>query len=630
MPGLTLEQLQAMGATPAPAAAIGAGAGLTLEQLQQMGASEEAPAEQYSIPETIGRNAVNLFGAGPAVSGAFQAIASGRKYEEGRDETKRHLEEANVQHPVAGYVGKGIALAGETVLGGAAGKALSVGAKLAGVTDAISPVMARLGSTGAAVAKGALGGAAYGAAGSTGAALSEGKDILPAVAEGAATGGVLGGALGGVAHKIGEAFGGAVGSQNESIVRGASERALPRKQSALADLIEKELPAGAKSKVTAGEVIQENRDLLKGFRSADPEAVQAAREATLAKADSYEIGKAAKYAKVDEALGGGAPARAAIDDLENKAAVEVEAPWKKVLTDKVSSLKQQWSSISTDEAKRYLNSMRVTGDQTARDALEGLSSAIPAGERWTKMQFLDHLVGGERGASTKAWADIDPELRKAVETLPFKFDGTIKVPTRDLRRLLTMSQDEAESALGTLNATKNARLAALNQEVLGHTLNKQLDTAARAGGKDVAGAVQAIRDNNVRQSVLLKLADASTRKVEKLRLGKPTLGGVAAGAGSGLLGGYEALQAGKHLLHGDIGAAALDAGGALAAHLAPKAIQATKFGATDALAALKRGVDAGNPRALALFKSLQATGRLGSAGAGAVGAATSGTLGASQ
>jgi hypothetical protein len=583
--------------------------------------------EQYSIPETIGRNAVNLFGAGPAVSGAFQAITSGRKYEEGRDETRRRLEEANVQHPIAGYVGKGIALGGEALLGGAAGKALSIGAKLTGATEALSPVMSRLGATGGAVAEGALGGAAYGAAGSAGAALSEGRDVLPAAAEGAATGGVLGGALGGVAHKIGEAFGGAVGAQNESIVRGASERALPRKQSALADLIEKELPAGAKSKVSASEVIQENRDLLKGFRSADPEAVQAAREATLEKADSYEIGKAAKYAKVDEALGGGAPARAAIDDLENKASVETEAPWKKVLTDKVASLKQQWSSVSTDEAKRYLTSMRVTGDQAARDALEGLSAKLPEGEQWTKMQFLDHLVGGERGASTRAWAEIDPDLRKAIETLPFKFDGELKIPTRDLRRLLTMSQDEAESALGTLNATKNARLAALNQEVLGHTLNKQLDTAAKAGGTGVASAVQAIRDNNVRQSVLLKLADASVRKVEKLRLGKPTLGGIAAHGASGLLGGYELLSAGKHLLHGDIGGAAADAGLALAAKAAPKALQAAKFGTTDALAALKRGVDAGNPRAVALLRSLQASGRLGTAGAGALGAATSGTLG---
>lgn len=627
MPGLTFEQLQAMGATPAPAPT---GGGLSFEQLQAMGASDTAPVEQYSVPETIGRNAVNLFGAGPAVSGAFQAIANGRKYEEGRDETKRHLEEANAQHPIAGYVGKGIALAGETALGGVAGKALSIGAKLTGAADALSPVMARLGSTGGAIAKGVLGGAAYGAAGATGSALSEGRDVLPAAAEGAATGGALGGALGGVAHKIGEAFEGAIGGQNESIVRGASERALPRKQSALADLIEKELPSGAKSKVSASEVIQENRDLLKGFRSADPEVVQAAREATLEKADSYEVGKAAKYAQVDKALAGGAPARAAIDDLENKAAVETEAPWKKVLTDKVTSLKQQWSSISTDEAKRYLQAMRVTGDQTARDALEGLASKLPQGEQWTKMQFLDHLVGGERGASTRAWAEIPPDLRKAVETLPFKFDGNIKIPTRDLRRLLTMSQDEAESALGTLNATKNARLAALNQEVLGHTLNKQLDTAASAGGEGVAGAVQAIRDNNVRQSVLLKLADASTRKIEKLRLGKPTLGGVAAGGAAKLLGGYEAIGALKNLVHGDLGGAALDAAGAVGAHYLPRAVAATKFGATDALAALKRGVDAGNPRAVALYRSLQAAGRLGTAGTGAVGSAVSGTLGASQ
>jgi cytochrome c556 len=180
----------------------------------------------------------------------------------------------------------------KTLIGGGVGKAFSLGAKAVGATEALSPVLQKLGSTGTAIAKGAFGGAAYGAAGGAGEALSKGEDVLPAAAESATTGAVLGGALGGVAHKVGEAFEGAIGKQNESIVRGALERALPRKQSALAALVEEELPKDAKSALTAGDVIQENRKILGGLRSGDYETVSKASDDVSRKVSSLELGKA--------------------------------------------------------------------------------------------------------------------------------------------------------------------------------------------------------------------------------------------------------------------------------------------------------------------------------------------------
>ncbi len=586
---------------------------------------EDEP-ETYSPIETVGRNAVNVFGLAAPVSGVVQKLLNNRPYEEGRDETRRHLEESNEQNPISSYVGKAAALIPETLIGGAASKAVQLGSKAVGATELLSPVLQKLGSTGTAIAKGALGGAGYGAAGGAGEALSKGEDVLPAAAESALTGGLIGGALGGVAHKVGEAFEGAIGKQNESIVRGASERALPRKQSALAAIIEDELPK-TKTNITAGDVLQDNVKILKGLRSGDYETVAKASEDVQRKVSSLEVGKAENYKTVDKALKGGFEAKGPIDALENRAATENEAPWKNVLLNKAKNLREQWSSISTDEAKRYLTSMRVTGDQSIRDALEGLASKLPEGKTWTKSDFLDHLAGGERGSAAKTWADLNPDLRRAVEQLPFKFDGTLKIPSQDLRRLLTLSQDEAETALGTLNATKNARLASLGQEVLGTTLDRTLDAAAAAGEKGVEKAVQAIRDVNVQQSVLLKLNEAVSKKIEKLQLGKPTLGGIAGHGAADLLGGYELLGAGRHLLHGDLAGAAQDAALAVAAKLAPKAIVGAKRGVIDSMAALKRAVDAGNPNAIRLLKAVQASQKLGTAAAGSVGAVTAGTLG---
>lgn len=585
-----------------------------------------AEPTNYSPLETVGLNAANLFNLEPAAVGAYQSVVNNKDYAAERDAQRARIEAANEQNPISSYVGKAAALGGETLIGGGVGKAVSLGAKAAGAAEALSPVLQKLGSTGTAIAKGALGGAAYGAAGAGGEALSKGEDVLPAAAEAAVTGGALGGALGGVAHKVGEAFEGAIGKQNESIVRGASERALPRKQSALAALVEDELPKDAKSSITAGQVIQENLPTLKGLRSGNYETVAKAADEVQQKVSSLEVGKADNYKLVDKALKGGFDAKAPIDALENRAATETEAPWRRVLLDKAKALKEQWSSVGTDEAKRLLETMRVTGDQTARDALEGLAKELPASKQWTKADFLDHLVGGERGAARKNWADIDPELRRAVEQLPFRFDGNLKIPSQDLRRLLTISQDEAESALGTLNATKNARLASLGQEVLGSSLNRTLDAAAATGDDAVERAVQTIRDTNVRQSVLLKLNEAVSKKIEKLQLGKPTLGGIAGHGIANVLGGYEALGAVKHALTGDFAGAAKDASAAVLAKFAPQAIVGAKRGAIDSLALLQREVAKGNPRAIALLKAAQQARRVGTAGAGAVGAVTAGTL----
>lgn len=593
-----------------------------------------AQSAEYSPVETVGLNASNLFGAAPAVVGEYQHLVHGKDYAIERDAHRARIEAANEQNPIAKWVGKVGALGAETLVGGGLGKVVSLGARATGLADALSPVAQKLGTIGTAALKGVAGGAAYGAAGGAGEALSEGKDVLPAAGSGAALGGALGGALGAAGGKLGEVLGDAKNLQRESIVRGASERALPKKGKALAALFDEAEPGGValrprsmKTDVTPGQVIDENIKILKGFRSGAYDDVARSSEAVSQKVAALEGPKAGHYQKVDEALHGGVPLKNVVDSLENKAAVETEAPWRKVTQDRANAVKAQYSTISTDEAKRLIASMHVPGDQEARTALEGLAEQLPEGKRWSRADFLDHLVGGERGAAVKGWADIPADLRRAVEGLPFRYDGTIKIPAQDLRKMLTHSQDEAESALGTLNATKNARLAALTQEVLGTTMDRVLDHAASL---DPAArkAVQAIRDVNMRQSVLLRLNEAAARKIEKLQLGKPTLGGIAGHGVSSLLGGYEALSGFKHLLTGDVGGAAHDFATGLAAKLAPKAVVGAKRGAIDSLAWVQREAARGNHRAIRLLKAASAAKSIGTAGAGAVGSAATSTLGA--
>jgi hypothetical protein len=80
--------------------------------------------------------------------------------------------------------------------------------------------------------------------------------------------------------------------------------------------------------------------------------------------------------------------------------------------------------------------------------------------------------------------------------------------------------------------------------------------------------------------------------------------------------------AGAMALHGNIpGAVASLAAG----HLIPKLPVALRAG-NSALADLHRAVQAGNPRAIALVRAVQAARSVGTAGAGAVGGAVSGTM----
>lgn len=567
--------------------------------------------EPLTPADTVALNATNLFGAGSAIGGAVNAALRGGSYEDWRQKFEAARGQANEDNPKAKWAGRGLALAAEMAAGGLAGKAVGagVGALAPGAAETLAAA-AKARPVLAGIAGGVGTGAAYGAAGGAGEAASQGGALLEGAIRGAKVGAVTGGVFGGALAKASKLLKRAPQTQVEDIVRAASERALPRKQSALSALFEDAdgeamRHAAAKSRVTPGQVIAENLPALKKLRGKDADTVSAGTKEISATVEALEQPKGLHYAAVDDAIGGGFRAKAPIDALENRAATETEKPWKRVLQQKADALKQQWSSISTEEAKRILMAEKPRGDQSGRDAMEAFARSLPNGQQLTKGELLDVLAGGNARAN---WADLNPEIRAVIDAMPYKYDGNLKIPSRDLRRALTMSQDEAEKALGTLNATKNARLAALSQEVLGKTMDRTLDAAAKKGPM-YAEAVQAIRDTNMRQSTLLRLNESAARKVEKLNLAKPTLGGIVGGHGPSLLSGYEALEAAKHLMHGDIAGAARSAAAAVAAKVVPKAVVGGKRAANDAAAALQRRLAVGDRTAKRLLGAGDVAGR---------------------
>lgn len=177
--------------------------------------------------ETFGAQAVNVFGAGPAIAGAIGAV-QGHDYAASRDAYAQMLAQAEQDNPLSSKAGRITSLLPETVIGGAAGKLVAPAVK------AFSTA-ARLGKTASAAAGGVVGGAGFGAAGEVGKGLSAGKDagdIALDALEGGLTGGALGGVLGGAAHKVGEFLGKAgereVAGLVPEIAEGAGAKAAKR------------------------------------------------------------------------------------------------------------------------------------------------------------------------------------------------------------------------------------------------------------------------------------------------------------------------------------------------------------------------------------------------------------------
>jgi hypothetical protein len=180
----------------------------------------DADPEEIGAGETFAQNATNVFGAGPVLVAALQHIVNGRPYQEVKNAYRARMEAGAEQNPKAALAGKVGSIVPETILGGAAGKAISGASKFAGITSKVAPWAAN-NPVMAHVLEGIAGGGAYGAASGAGEAASEDRDIAEGALKGGAGGAVVGGGLGAIFGGLSKFARGAAEREETQIVKGA-------------------------------------------------------------------------------------------------------------------------------------------------------------------------------------------------------------------------------------------------------------------------------------------------------------------------------------------------------------------------------------------------------------------------
>lgn len=462
--------------------------------------NDEAPVEQISPLKTIALNATNVFGAAPAIYGAGQALVNGADYAQARDQYQQQIDTANEQNPISKWIGKGISLVPETVLGGAVGKVASVGAKAAG----LGAKLAEAAPLTQSIVKGAIGGAGYGAASAGGEALSHGQDVLPAAGEGALGGAAAGGTLGAIFHGAGELFRKAPGRDETNLLRGVAEG---------------EGTSGSATPKVKKLLANQQKAVIDTLRN-DPELLRASRKPAAEAAPIFrnkleQVGEQLDpaYKIIDEKTGG-VSVRGLVDHLDGEIA---------------------------ELAKDPLNEVYSSGLAKIRDSLlDAWAPKIKEGQ-----QVIQQLKA--QGITKIPPSVIPPD---------------VYVPTQKLRQVVTKLQTRAVDVINGLNPGESSKAKAEFAALLKDYLDSHLDAAAvdKAG----EAAVAHIRQLNKQYSALATMVKAidqrawkeqtgsvSGRGLVKNLLGHGTVTGAFVGAVSGhpvtALGALAAHQAMEHL-----------------------------------------------------------------------------------
>jgi len=467
-------------------------AGWSLDEL-----APEPP--EISPLRTVALNATNVFGAAPAISGAISAIGGG-DYASARDAYQQQIDQANEQNPISSWVGKGISLVPETVLGGAVGKVASVGAKAFGVGARLAEAAPLTQS----IVKGAIGGAGYGAASAGGEALSHGQDVLPAAGEGALGGAAAGGALGAIFHGAGELFKRAPASDERNLLRGVAEG---------------EGTSGSATPKVKKLLANQQKNVIDTLR-ADPELLRASRKPAIEAAPVFR----GKLEAVGEQLD---PAYKIIDEKTGGVSVR--------------GLVEHLDGEIADLAKDPLNEVYSNGLAKIRDSLlDAWAPKIKEGQ--AVIQSL----------KAQGITKIPPSV----------IPSDVYVPTQKLRQVVTKLQTRAVDVINGLNPGESSKAKAEFAAILKDYLDSHLDAAAvdKAG----EAAVAHIKQLNKTYSALATMTKAidqrawkeqtgsvSGRGLVKNLLGHGTVTGAVVGAVSGhpvtALGALAAHQAVEHL-----------------------------------------------------------------------------------
>lgn len=365
--------------------------------------TEDAEPMQYTPLETFGLHATNVFGAGPAIQAAVNSVLRGGSYDQWREAFKKAQGESEEQNPRAALAGKVTSIVPETILGGAAGKAIAGGAKLAGIagrTSAFatkSPILAN-------AIEGALAGAGYGAAGGAGEALSNDTDVLSGAAKGVLPGAVAGGAFGAVAGGISKLAKSAATKADEALIKSVTGEGK-----------------------AAAELTPEAKDEILSLIRSDPEVRSAlakpaaqAEKAILSRAESVAEKIKPLTSEVDKVTGGislGKFSRAIDEEIASLSKTPLREAERKSLDEARNSILTAWGG----DAVQALQSNEAKESKVLRDALiNKLDRVRVPSENFVKLQTeiaADSGKGKDYIASVVKKA-IDDHLAEAATKSP--------------------------------------------------------------------------------------------------------------------------------------------------------------------------------------------------------------------
>jgi hypothetical protein len=297
----------------------------------------------------------------------------------------------------------------------------------------------------------------------------------------------------------------------------------------------------------------------------------------------------------------------------------VQGPAKEALPVLQNRLEEVGSKLDP----RYDIVDKVTGGVSVQNLVNVLNDEIATLRKTPLNEQYIKAVEDIRDSALRAWAPEMSEHVAANERLtamgltPRAEVPDVMVPTRDVRAMVTRLQTRGSQVINPLNPGEAAQMKADMAGMMKGFIDSHLDLAAEHS-PEAKMAVDGIRALNDTYSALKNMYKAVEQRGWKEQTGSKSLGGHLASLFHG--GG----TAGALLMaaHGNIPGAAASL---VAGHVVPKLPVAVRAG-NSLLAQIQRGVEAGSPKAIALMKAIQAARTVGTAGAGAVGAAASGTL----
>jgi len=259
----------------------------------------DAEPEQIGAGETFAQNLTNVFGGGPALVAAVNYVTRGIPYEQTREAYKQRMSQAAEQNPRAALAGKVASIVPETILGGAVGKAVGAGAKVAGLAERAAPFV-KANPLITSILEGGLGGAGYGAASGAGEALSEGGDVGSGALKGAAGGAAVGGAFGVLTGGIAKAAKGAVERADSALVPGVTDAIAGKERSEVVSALRKDSELRKIASKPTAEALQGLEERASGLKGRADELIAQID----AKTGGLPIGKfAAAIDKEVETLG---------------------------------------------------------------------------------------------------------------------------------------------------------------------------------------------------------------------------------------------------------------------------------------------------------------------------------------